>query len=194
MVGHEVEHPLLRRADAEGGRSLRHPLGAGQRRPLPLRRLSARPSAGAGAGDHALQREKPASDDPRRATPEAKVSSFERVPGLHGDEAVTEVPFLTEPRRQPLLPDARNQDQDGVGAAGVVVLRYGPEPVVERPATQGQSLADHAEVAAVVQRDGGVEAPPAVELHAGPKPVDAGGYRGGETVDGRRWRPRPSCG
>ena len=26
MVGHEVERPLLRRADAEGGRSLYHPL------------------------------------------------------------------------------------------------------------------------------------------------------------------------
>ena len=37
----------------------------------------------AGVGDHASQREEPASDDPRRATPEAKVSSFERVPRLH---------------------------------------------------------------------------------------------------------------
>ena len=93
VVSDKVERPLLRRAGAEGRRSLRHPLGVGYGRPLPLRRLSARPSAWAGAGDHALQRKEPASDDPRRATPEAKVPSFHRVPGLHGNVAVTEVPF-----------------------------------------------------------------------------------------------------
>ena len=174
MVGDEVERPLLRRADAEGRRSLRHPLGTGQRRPLALRRLSARPSAGAGAGDHALQREEPAADDPRGATPEAKVPSFEGVPRLHGDVGVPEVPVLAEPRRQSLLPDAGHKDQNGVGAASVVVLRYGSQPVVERPAPQGQALAHHAEAAAVVEGDGGVEAAPSMELHVGPKPVDAG--------------------
>ena len=35
-----------------------------------------------------------------------------------------------------------------------------------------------------MQGDGGVEASPAVELHAGPEPVDAGRHRGGESVDG----------
>ncbi|MCE2458222.1 MAG: hypothetical protein J4G14_10460 [Dehalococcoidia bacterium] len=74
----------------------------------------------------------------------------------------------TEPRRPPQLPCAGHKDQDGSGAAGVVVLRYSPQPVIERPAPQGQSLAHYAEVAAVVQRDGGVEAPPAVKLHARP--------------------------
>ena len=37
VVGDEVERPLLSRADAEGRRSLRHSLGTGQGRPLPLR-------------------------------------------------------------------------------------------------------------------------------------------------------------
>ena len=35
---------------------------------------------------------------------------------------------------------AGNQDQDGVGAAGVVVLGYGPQPVVEGAPAQGQAL------------------------------------------------------
>ena len=37
VVGDEVQRPFLSRADAEGRRSLRHLLGTGQRRPLPLR-------------------------------------------------------------------------------------------------------------------------------------------------------------
>ncbi len=91
---------------------------------------------------------------------------------------------------KPLLPDAGHQDQNGVGASRVVVLSNGPQPVVERPAPQCQTLAHHAEVAAVMERDGGVEAPPAVELHVGPEPVDAGGHRGGESVDaGHRVHP-----
>ena len=49
-----------------------------------------------------------------------------------------------------------------------------PQPVVERPATQGQPLANHAEAAAVVQGDGGVEAAPAVELHVGPEGTGSG--------------------
>ena len=88
---------------------------------------------------------------PREFAPEAKVPSFERVPRLHGDEAVIEVQVYAEPRRQPLLPDAGGQDQRGFGAARVVVPRYGPQPVVERPAPQGQALADHAERPAVVE-------------------------------------------
>ena len=82
--------------------------------------------------------------------------------------------MLAEPRRQPLLPDAGNQDQNDVGAAGVVVLGYGPQPVVEGPSSQGQSLTHHAEVASVMKRDGGVEPAPAMELHAGPEAVDSG--------------------
>ena len=78
------------------------------------------------------------------------------------------------------------------GTSGVVVLGYGPQTIVERPATQSQALAHHAEAAAVVEGDGGVEAAPAVELHVGPEPVDAGGERRCEAIDG--WPPRPSCG
>ena len=130
VVGHEVERPLLRRADAEGRRSLRHPLGAGQRCPLPLRRIRARPSAGAALGAHVLQRVVRAAD-PRVFVPEAKVPSFEGVPGLHADVAVADVPLLAEPRRQSLLPDAGRQDQDGAGATGVVVPRDCSQPVVE---------------------------------------------------------------
>ena len=122
--------------------------------------------------------------------PEAKDPSFERVPRLHGDVAVGDVPVLSEPRRQPLLPHAGHKDQNGSGTSTVVVLRYGSQPVIERPAPQGQALAHHAEAAAVVQGDGGVEAPPPVELHAGAEPVDAGGHRGGEMVDvGHRVHP-----
>ena len=76
--------------------------------------------------------------------------------------------LLAQPRRQPLLPDARHKDQNGSGAAGVVVLRYGSQPVVEGPAPQGQALAHDAEAASVVERDGGVEAASAVKLDAGP--------------------------
>ena len=36
----------------------------------------------------------------------------------------------------------------------------------------------------VVEGDGGVEAASAVELHLGPERIDAGGHRGGESVDG----------
>ena len=43
---------------------------------------------------------------------------FESVPGLHGDEAVMEIQVYAEPRRQPLLPDARRQDLGGHGAKG----------------------------------------------------------------------------
>ena len=77
---------------------------------------------------------------PRVSVPEAKVPSIERVPRLHGNVAVVKVQSLAEPRRLSLLPDARNQDQNGVGTAGVVVLRYGSQPVVERPVPQGQAL------------------------------------------------------
>ena len=47
-------------------------------------------------------------------------------------------------------------------------------PSAGRSAT-GQALAYHAEPAAVVEGDGGVESPPAVELHVRPEPVDAEG-------------------
>ena len=45
-----------------------------------------------------LQSEETAAEHPRWVTPEATVPSFERVPGLHGNEAVTEVALLAEPR------------------------------------------------------------------------------------------------
>ena len=61
-----------------------------------------------------------------------------------------------------------------VRAARVVVLGYGPQPVVEGAPAQGQALADDTEPAAVVEGDRGVEAAPAVELHARPERVDAG--------------------
>ena len=94
------------------------------------------------------------------------------------------------PPRQPLLPHAGNQDQDGVGAAGVVVLGYGPQPVVEGAPAQGQALANQAEAAAVVERDRGIEAAPAVELHVRPAFACAGRHRGGEAVDdGHRVHP-----
>ena len=73
------------------------------------------------------------------------------------------------------------------GLKGVVVPRDGPQPVVERPAPQGQPPpppADHAERPAVMEGDGGVEAAPAVELHVRTEAVDAGGERRGESVDG----------
>ena len=129
VVGDEVQRPLLRRADDEGRRSLCHSLGTGQR--LRARRSGgARPSSRRTCADH-----------PRGATPGAKVPAFQRVPGLHGDVAIPEVPVLAEPRRQPFLPYAGHKDQDGAGTSAVVVPRYGPQPVVERPATQGQALA-----------------------------------------------------
>ena len=69
---------------------------------------------------------------------------------------------------------------------------YGPQPVVERPAPQGQALAHHAEAAAVVQSDGGVESAPAVELQRG---AGARRCRGRATLRGDRRRPpRPSGG
>ena len=61
-----------------------------------------------------------------------------------------------------------------IRTAGVVVPRYGSQPVVERPATQGQALAHHAERPAVVQGDRGVEAAPAVELHVHRSPFMLG--------------------
>ena len=64
-------------------------------------------------GVDSLQREEPAAEHPRGFTPEAQVPCFERVPRLHGDEAVMEIPFNAEPRRQPPLPDAGRQDRDG---------------------------------------------------------------------------------
>ena len=110
VVGDEVECPLLRGCDAEGRRSLHHPLRTGYRGAFALRRLGAKSSAGAAVGVDGLQREEPAADHPRGATPEAKVSSFERVPGLNGDVAVAEVQVHAEPRGQCLLPDAGRQD------------------------------------------------------------------------------------
>ena len=99
-------------------------------------------------------------------------------------------------------PSARHRSRDrasGVRGRGEVgrsmgrtggSVGYGPQPIVELPAPQGQALVHHAEAPAVVERDGGVEAAPAVELHAGPEPVDAGGHRGGESVDaGHRVHP-----
>ena len=131
VVGDKVQRPLLSRADAECRRSPHHALGTGYGRPLAFRRLGARPSTGAATGDHGLQREEAAADHPRGATPRAKVPSFESVPRLNGNVAVANVPVLAEPRRQPLLPHAGHQDQDGAGTSAVVVLRYGPQPVVE---------------------------------------------------------------
>ncbi len=59
-----------------------------------------------------------------------------------------------------------------------------------------------ASAAPVVQRDGGVEAAPAVELHSGPASVRAGGHGGGEAVDSghsvhpadEQGQPFPGCG
>ena len=70
-------------------------------------------------------------------------------------------------------------------------MRWAQGPARCRDAARGRTrLAHHAEAAAVVERDGGVEAPTAVELHVRPEPVDAGGHRGGETVDaGHRVHP-----
>ena len=123
VVGDDVQRPLLSWTDAEGWRSLRHALGTGQRCPLPLRRLCARPARTV-AGDHGLQREERAADHERRAAPVAKVLPLQRVPGLHGNVAVVDVPVVAEPRRQPLLPHAGHEDQDGAGATGVAVLGY----------------------------------------------------------------------
>ena len=78
----------------------------------------------------------------------------------HGDVAVPEIDALAELLRQSPLPNAGNQDENDVGASCVVVLRCGFQPVVEGTPPQGQALADHAEAAAVVEGDGGVEAAP----------------------------------
>ena len=67
------------------------------------------PPPGAALGAHVLQRAVRAAD-PREVAPEAKVPSFERVPGLHGDVGVPEVQSLAELPRQSLFPHARNQD------------------------------------------------------------------------------------
>ena len=165
VVGHQVERPLLSRAEAEGRRSLHHPLRLGNGGAFALRRPRGGITAGAALGADVIEGVVRAPEQPRGLLPEAKVPPFERVPRLHSDEEVPEIDAIAEPRRQPLLPDAGRQDQNGVGAARVVVLRYGSQPVVERPAPQGQTLAHHAEAAAVVEGDGGVEAAPAVELH-----------------------------
>ena len=85
--------------------------------------------------------------------PSARHGSQDRASGVRGQCAVGAVP--------------------GQGTEGSV--GYGPQPVVELPAPQGHALAHHAEAAAVVEGDGGVEAPPPVELHVGPEPVDTGG-------------------
>ena len=92
-------------------------------------------SAGAAVRTHVLQRAVRAAN-PRVFVPEAKVPSFQRVPGLHGNVAVVKSSVAdAEPRRQSLLPDAGGQDQDGArDGASVVVPRDGPQPVVERPA------------------------------------------------------------
>ena len=140
VVGDEVERPLLSRADAEGRRSPHHPLGVGNGRTLPLRRLGSRPSAAAGVGAHRLQRVVRESEQPRGFAPEAQVPSCQRVSGLHGNVAVTEVVVDAEPRRPPKLPCARHKDQYGAGTPPVAVLRYGPQPVLERPPPQGQPL------------------------------------------------------
>ena len=66
----------------------------------------------------------------------------------------------------------------------MVVLCDSPQPVVEGPPPQGLALPHHAELAAVVEGDGRVEAAPAVELNLGPQPVYAWGEGRGETVDG----------
>ena len=59
----------------------------------------------------------------------------------------------------------------------MVVLRYGPQQVIELLAPQGRALGHDAEAAAVLEGDGDVETAPEVELHAGPGPVDAGVHR-----------------
>ena len=121
--------------------------------------------------------------------PKAKVLSFQRVLGLHGNVAVTEVPFPTGPRRQSLLPNTGHKDQNSRGG-GCSRTQLWTQAVVERPAPQGKALARHTEAAAVVERDGGVEASPAVEFDAGPEPVDARGHQGSKSVDaGHRFHP-----
>ena len=87
------------------------------------------------------------------------------------------------PRRSGPGPGRRRDD-------GCSRIQLGPQPVVERPAPQGQTLSHDAEAPAVVEGDGGVEAPSAVELHPGPEPVRARGHRGSESADaGHRVHP-----
>ena len=50
-----------------------------------------------------------------------------------GDVAVADGPFVAESRRRPLLRRAHQQDGDGAGAAGVVVLSSGPQNLVSPP-------------------------------------------------------------
>ena len=129
-------------------------------------------------------------EQPRGLLPDAAVPSFQHPPGLHGDEEVPEIDSLAEPPCQPPFPHAGDKDEHDVGASAGVVLSQGPQPVVEGAPAQGQALAHHAEVSAVVEGDGGIEAAPAVELHTGSESVDAGGHRGGESVDaGHRVHP-----
>ena len=49
----------------------------------------------------------PITNDVQRQT--AAVLALQRVPGLHGNVAVVDVPVVAEPRRQPLLPHAGHQ-------------------------------------------------------------------------------------
>ena len=53
----------------------------------------------------------------------------------------------------------------GIRTTPVVALRYGFQPVVERPGSHGKTVADHTEPASVVECEGGVEATQAGELH-----------------------------
>jgi len=42
----------------------------------------------------------------------AQVPSFQRIPGLHGNDEAMDVPFLAASRRQPLLTYAGDKAQD----------------------------------------------------------------------------------
>ena len=125
VVGDDVQRPLLRRADAEGRRSLGHALRVGYRSPLALRRRGEGSSSSARCtpGDHVLQRVVRVPEQPRGLLPDAAVPSFQHPPGLHGDEEVPEIDSLAEPPRQPPLPHAGDQDEHDVGASAGVVLR-----------------------------------------------------------------------
>ena len=117
-----------------------------------------------------------APEQPRSLLPHAAVLSFENLPGLHGNEEVPEIDALTESPGQPLLPDAGRQDQDGVGAAGRSRTPLWLSACRRATGAAGPGpAAHHAEAAAVVEGDGGVEASSSVELHVRPEAVDAGG-------------------
>ena len=112
--------------------------GSGNRRPLPLRRLIA-----PGPPPGLLREITPFSE--KNLLPITHEALHQRrrsrrsksVSGLHGDVAIVDVPVVAEPRRQPLLPDAGHQDQDGAGTTAVVVLCYGPQPVVDETGAEG---------------------------------------------------------